>query len=106
MSLRSVACQPDTCEESMPLSISRPSVLRGVLTIPYCVLLVVILGWLRVASGSVWVVTVAHASLDVSSSDGVAVLAPGFDFAVAGGAALLGSGLSDDVADWSPQKQS
>jgi|GEM_PF-2023753 len=59
--------------------------LGALLTIPYCVFLAIIFGWLRVASGSVWVVAVAHASLDVSSSDGVAMLAPGFDFALAGG---------------------
>lgn len=59
--------------------------LGALLTIPYCVLLAVVFGWLRVASGSVWVAAVAHASLDVRTSDGVAALAPGFDFALAGG---------------------
>ena len=57
----------------------------AVLTIPYCVLLAIIFGWLRNVSGSVWVAAVAHASLDISTSDGVATLAPGFDFAVVGG---------------------
>jgi hypothetical protein len=68
--------------------------LGAFLTIPYCVLLAIIFGWLRVASGSVWVVAVAHASLDVSSSDGVTVLAPGFDFALVGGLeSLIGCDL-------------
>jgi len=59
--------------------------LGALLTIPYCVLLAIIFGWLLISSGSVWVVAVAHASLDISTSDGVAALAPGFDFALVGG---------------------
>jgi membrane protease YdiL (CAAX protease family) len=59
--------------------------LGAFLTVPYCVLLAIIFGWLRIGSGSVWVAAVAHASLDISTSDGVAVLVPGFDFALSGG---------------------
>lgn len=52
------------------------------LFVVFCTLFGVLIGWLRLASGSVWPPTVAHASLNASA--GLPLLLAGVDAAVAG----------------------
>jgi len=59
-------------------------VLGPIMMVVFCTMFGIVVGWLRLASGSVWVPAFAHGVLNGATPAAVSLLVPGFDYAIAG----------------------